>query len=176
MTTLHPTHLPQRGQQPGADGRSALLLADALRFAKNACAGRHDESGEAAIEHPLRVMATLHGDDEKVVALLHDTCAASGTGLVGLAGLRGFVPNRLLMAVTALGHGFEEADDVCFRFLLADPIALAVKLACIGDLTDPVRLAGLDPFTRRRRETAATTAARGLGTTVAAIRISFTMT
>lgn len=172
MTTLVPTPAPQHGQRPGKDGRSSLLLADALRFARTACAGKRDEAGEAAIEHPLRVMAALARDDEKVVALLHDTCAASGPGLVGL---RGFVPNRLLMAVTALGHGFEETDEISFRFLLADPIALTVKLACIGDLTDPVRLARLDRFTRRRREIAGATAARGLGTTLAEIRARFTM-
>ena len=171
--TLNPTQAPQRGQRPGGDSHPSPLLADALRFARTACAGKRDEAGEAAIEHPLRVMAALGRDDEKVVALLHDTCAASGPGL---AGLRSFVPNRLLMAVTALGHGLEETDDICFRFLLADPIALAVKLACIGDRTDPLRLAGLDPFTRRRREAAATFAATGLGTTVAAIRMSFTTT
>ncbi|MDY7527342.1 MULTISPECIES: phosphohydrolase [unclassified Cryobacterium] len=170
MNTLSLTHFSQRGQRQGDDSHSSLLLADALRFARTACAGKRDEAGEAAIEHPLRVMAALAREDEKVVALLHDTCASSGPGL---AGLRGFVPNRLLMAVTALGHGFEETDEISFRFLLADPIALAVKLACVGDLTDPGRLARLDPFTRRRREIAGAAAARGLGTTLDAIRTPF---
>lgn len=70
------------------------------------------------------------------------------------------------MAVTALGHTGQGPDGTAFQFILADPIALAVKLACVADLMDPVQLAKLDPFTRRRQEAAGTAAALKLGTTL----------
>lgn len=147
--------------RPSASSRA--LLADAIQFARVAYAGRSDDSGEAALEHPLRVMASLDSHDLKVVAVLHDALTNSVATLVDL---RALLPNRLLMSITALGHADEEPDGVAFQFILADPIALEVKLACIADRMNPLRLARLDPFTRRRREAAGNSAAMNLGTTV----------
>ena len=145
------------------DASSRTLLADSLEFARVAYAGQAGEFGEPAIEHPLRVMASLIGDDTKIVALLHDTLAHSVATLVDL---RALLPNRLLIAVSALGPVFEESEGIASQVILADPIARSVKLACIADLADPVRLAQLDPFTRRRRESIGAAAAQALGTTL----------
>lgn len=142
---------------------SRALLVDAIQFARVAYAGLSDESGETALEHPLRVMASLADDDLKVVAVLHD---ALTNPVATLVDLRALLPSRLLMSVTALGHADEEPDGIAFRFILADPIALEVKLACLADLMNPLRLAKLDPFTRRHRETAGKSAAANLGTTL----------
>ena len=112
----------------------------------------------------MRVMASLASDDLKVVAVLHDALTNSVATLVDL---RALLPNRLLMSITALGHADDEPDGVAFHFVRTDPIAFEVKLACIADLMNPLRLAKLDPFTRRRRETAGISAAVNLGPTLA---------
>lgn len=142
---------------------SRTLQADAMVFARVAYAGQIGEFGEAAIEHPLRVMAALASEDARIVALLHDTLAHS---VATFAEVRAFLPTRLLMAVAAFAPPLEESEGIAPHFILADPIALAVKLACIADLADPVRLARLDPFTRRRHEAAGAADAQALGTTL----------
>ncbi|MEO6200820.1 MAG: hypothetical protein ABIX44_06620 [Cryobacterium sp.] len=142
---------------------SRTLQADAIAFARVAYAGHSGEFGEPSIEHPLRVMAALGSEDTRIVALLHDTLAHS---VATFADVRVFLPNRLVMAVAAFAPPLEESEGIASHFILADPIALAVKLACIADLTDPRRLARLDPFTRRRREVAGAAAALALGTTL----------
>lgn len=162
MTVTHPTssHRFQRAEGPGA---SRTLLTDAIQLARVAYAGQTDEFGESSIEHPLRVMAALASDDARIVAVLHDALARSVATWVDL---RAFLPARLLMAVTAFSPRIEESEGIASRFILADPIAHAVKLACIADRADPERLALLDPFTRRRLEAAGAAAAQTLGTTL----------
>ncbi|TFC51619.1 MULTISPECIES: hypothetical protein [Cryobacterium] len=143
------------------------LLDDAIHFARVAYSSHRDDFGRLAIEHPLRVMDALASDDNRLVAVLHDTLVNS---VATLSDLRAFLPNRLLMAVSALGNIDEDTDGISLQQILADPIALTVKLACIADLSDPARLADLDPFTRRSRESHAVSAALALGTTLPAER------
>jgi (p)ppGpp synthase/HD superfamily hydrolase len=47
-------------------------LERAIAIAVEAHAGQKDRSGASYILHPLRVMARLSTDDEKIVAILHD--------------------------------------------------------------------------------------------------------
>ena len=49
------------------------LLEKALRIAVEAHAGQVDKSGKPYIFHPLRVCCRCFTDEEKIVALLHDT-------------------------------------------------------------------------------------------------------
>lgn len=163
MTVTHQTSSDRSQRAHGRIAASHRLVADSIEFARVAYAGQTGEFGEPAIDHPLRVMASLTGDDVKIVALLHDTLAHSVATMVDL---RAFLPNRLLMAVSALGPAFEESEGIASQVILADPIALSVKLACIADLADPERLALLDPFTRRRRESIGAASALALGTTL----------
>lgn len=163
MTVTHQTSSDRFQRAHGQIAASHKLLADSVQFARVAYAGQTGEYGEPAIEHPLRVMASLTGDDVRIVAVLHDTLAHSVATMVDL---RALLPNRLLMAVSALGPAFEESEGIASQVVLADPIALSVKLACIADLADPERLALLDPFTRRRRESIGAASAQALGTTL----------
>ena len=48
------------------------LLERAIIIATNAHAGQVDKAGEPYILHPLRIMASMWTDTERVVALLHD--------------------------------------------------------------------------------------------------------
>lgn len=162
MTVTQPTG-SDRYQRPERQIASRTLLTDAVELARVAHAGQTDEFGEASIEHPLRVMAALTSEDAKIVAVLHDALAHSVATWVDL---RAFLPTRLLMAVTAFSPPIEDSEGIAARFILADPLAHAVKLACLADRAEPGRLALLDPFTRRRREVAGASAARDLGTTL----------
>ena len=162
MTVTHPAS-GDRYERAEPRVASRTLLSDAIQLARIAHAGRTDEFGESSIEHPLRVMAALTSEEARIVAVLHDALAHSMATWVDL---RAFLPNRLLMAVSAFSPPIEESEDIASGFILADPIALAVKLACIADRADPERLALLDPFTRRRLEVAGESAAQALGTTL----------
>lgn len=162
MTVTHLTS-NDRYQRAERQVASRTLLTDAIELARVAYAGQTDEFGESSIEHPLRVMAALTSEDTRIVAVLHDALAHSVATWVDL---RAFLPNRLLMAVTAFSPPIEESEGIASRFILADPIAHAVKLACIADRADPDRLALLDPFTRRRLEVAGASEAEALGTTL----------
>lgn len=161
MTVTHPTGSDRH--QPQRQVVSRTLLTDAMELARVAHAGQRDEFGESSIEHPLRVMAALTSEDTRIVAVLHDALAHSVATWVDL---RAFLPNRLLMAVSAFAPPIEESEGIADRFILADPIAHEVKLACIADRADPDRLALLDPFTRRRLQVAGARAAQALGTTL----------
>jgi len=163
MSVMHSTGSDRSLRAPRPDASSQALLADSIWFARVAYAGQTGEFGEPAIEHPLRVMDSVAGEDAKIVAVLHDTLAHSVATMVDL---RALLPNRLLMAVSALGPVFDESEGIAAQVILADPIALSVKHACIADLADPVRLAQMDPFTRRRRESIGDAAAQALGTTL----------
>ena len=48
------------------------VLEKALEIALQAHRGQQDRYGEPYILHPLRVMARVHTEEQKIVALLHD--------------------------------------------------------------------------------------------------------
>ena len=145
------------------------LLDDVIGLARVAYAGLTDAAGHPAIEHPLRVMARLSTPEARIVAVLHDTglhpaILHDDSACPTLArDLRAFVPQRLLRAVAAFGNAQDGLDGVSAQIMAADPIARDVELACLADLNDPVRLAELDPFTRRRLQESCAAADRALG-------------
>ena len=134
------------------------LLQDVIAFARVAYAGLTDAAGHPAIEHPLRIMAAVGSDDARIVAVLHDTLLHEailhdGSCSPTLArDLRALVSDRLMMAIAAFSHSGDGIDGISAELIKGDPIALEVELACLADLTDPGRLAELDPFSRRRLE------------------------
>lgn len=103
--------------------RSPTLLADVIE----AIRGVQTAASEA---HATRVMVAMGGEDAKVVAVLHSLAETEGVP----SRLRQSVPGRLLMALAAFERTSDEPDSTYFDALLTDPIALAVKLGCLGDL------------------------------------------
>jgi (p)ppGpp synthase/HD superfamily hydrolase len=145
--------------------QSQSLLTAAIRFARVAYDGLTDEAGHPAIDHPLRVTAALDSDDAKIVAVLHDTFLNTVTMM---RELRAFLPDRLIMAVAAFEHSEDGINGISLQLISSDSLARQVKLACIADLSATVRLAELDPFTRRRREKEYATARQSLGPAIPA--------
>jgi (p)ppGpp synthase/HD superfamily hydrolase len=125
-----------------------FTVDDAVALATRAHAGQLDKSGRPYIGHPLRVMAAVTGDHERMAAVLHDVVedTAVTPGDLRLAG----VPQVVVDAVVALSKRPGEAQADYLARVAADPIALVVKHADIADNTSPHRLARLDPATQAR--------------------------
>ncbi len=132
----------------GENRRMGFVLDDAIRIAREAHAGQVDKSGKPYIDHPLRVMARVKGAHAQMAAVLHDVIEDTPVTAEDLrtAGC----PENVITAVVALSKVPGEAMPDYLRRVAADPIAVQVKRADIGDNTDPVRLAALEPETQER--------------------------
>jgi hypothetical protein len=126
----------------------AFLLDDAIRTAREAHEGQVDKGGTQYIDHPLRVMAKVKGAHAQMAAVLHDVVEDTPVTAEDLrtAGC----PEIVVSAVIALSKTPGEKMADYLRRVAADPIAVEVKRADIGDNSDPVRLSALDPATADR--------------------------
>lgn len=73
------------------------LLETAIQIAVQAHAGQEEKNGQPYILHPLRVMARVNTDAEKIVAVLHDVIEDTPVTRAQLEA-RGF-PNHILDAL-----------------------------------------------------------------------------
>jgi len=129
------------------------LLETAIGIALRAHAGQRDRAGRPYITHPLRMMGRARTDDERVVAVLHDTVEDGGPNGVTMASLEeaGF-PRHILHAVDRLtrrkaslfpDRRDDEPYEVFVERTAADPLARAVKLLDLQDNMDLTRLAAV---------------------------------
>lgn len=131
-----------------ADGPTAFTVDDAIAVARRAHAGQTDKAGRPYIEHPLRVMGNVAGEEERMAAVLHDVLedTAVTVGELRSAGC----PEAVLAALLALTKRPGESLARSMARGAADPIARVVKRADIADNSDPRRLALLDRATADR--------------------------
>lgn len=110
----------------------ADLVEQARAIATQAHQGQSSKTGEPFIDHVRRVAESVTGDEEKVVAWLHDV-VEKGPGWSLERLLAAGFPERVVEAVDAMTkrEGEEYFDFV--RRSIADPVARPVKRA---DLTD----------------------------------------
>jgi (p)ppGpp synthase/HD superfamily hydrolase len=110
-------------------------IEKALQIAAKAHEGQRDKEGLPYILHPLRVMATVTGEDAQIVAVLHDVIEDTAVTADDLRAA-GFSP-AVVAAVERVTHrkGQPYADYVVG--CKSDDVARRVKLA---DLTDNTRL------------------------------------
>jgi (p)ppGpp synthase/HD superfamily hydrolase len=126
------------------DGYSPLDRA--IMLAVRAHRGDTDKAGAPYVLHPLRVMARMTTDEERIAAVLHDTVEDSGNkpdpvtfGELEQVG----IPAAALEALRLLTRdddGSEEAYAGYIEKVAATPIARAVKLADLEDNLDTRRL------------------------------------
>ncbi|MBM7772525.1 (p)ppGpp synthase/HD superfamily hydrolase [Actinokineospora baliensis] len=128
-----------------------FTLDDAIRIARAAHGAQLDKSGLPYIEHPLRVMAGVTGEHERMTAVLHDVVEDTPVTLADLA--EAGCPPEVVAAVDAISKRPGETQTDYLTRVIANPIALAVKHADIADNSSPDRLAQLDPATRDRLRT-----------------------
>ncbi|MGW6446711.1 HD domain-containing protein [Lentzea sp. NPDC055074] len=125
-----------------------FTLEDAIALATSAHDGQVDKSGRPYIGHPLRVMASVTGEHAQMAAVLHDVIEDTPVTAADLTA-RG-CPAVVVDAVVALSHLPEEPQEDYLRRVAANPLALSVKYADIGDNLSPARMARLDEATQDR--------------------------
>ena len=112
-------------QSPAATLDGAILLATRAHH------GQRDRYDRPFILHPLRVMARMATDDEKIVAVLHDVLEKTPETAAHLRQL-GF-SEAVVAAIEALSRRDGEDYDAFVNRTKANPLAARVKL---GDLED----------------------------------------
>ncbi|HOC56408.1 MAG TPA: GTP pyrophosphokinase [Verrucomicrobiota bacterium] len=124
------------------------LLETAIRIAVEAHAGQKDKNGQPYILHPLRVMARVLTEDEKIVAILHDVIEDTPWTADQLKE-RGF-PHHILHALDCVTKREGEPYDDFVTRSASDPIAIRVKLADLEDNMDLRRLPHITPQDQQR--------------------------
>lgn len=110
------------------DQAKPQLIEKALAFALEAHRGQTDRQGRAYILHPLHLMAQMDTDEERLVAILHDTIEDSDRTLDDIRALG--MPEVVVEAVALLTHDKEGEPYMEYvGRLKSNPIARKVKLA-----------------------------------------------
>jgi (p)ppGpp synthase/HD superfamily hydrolase len=118
-------------------------LEKAIALATEAHAGQKDRAGAAYVLHPLRVMARVDSETEKIVAILHDVVEDSDWTLDRL-GQEGFSPEVLAALDCVTRRDGESYEDFVKRSA-ANPLARRVKIADLEDNMDIRRLSAVTP-------------------------------
>jgi hypothetical protein len=114
-------------------------LDEAIALAREVHGDVLDKSGQPYIEHPLRVMAMVSGEDTKIVAVLHD--AIEDTSLTAEDLLARGCPRHIVDAILAVTHPKPEPMESYLQRVVSNPLALEVKWADLNDNNDPRRVA-----------------------------------
>jgi len=114
------------------------LLEKALRIAVEAHAGQVDKSGKPYILHPLRVCCRCFTDEEKMVALLHDTIEDTEITTEDLLS-EGFPP-YIVEAILSISRNEDETYEEFVKRTSLNPLGRAVKLHDLEDNMDISRL------------------------------------
>lgn len=114
------------------------LLEKALCIATKAHAGQTDKAGSAYIFHPIRVSCRCHTDEERIVALLHDTIEDTNVTANYLFS-KGF-PRNIVDAILSITRNKDESYEYFIRRCRMNPIGRQVKLHDLEDNMDISRL------------------------------------
>lgn len=142
-TSAHPARGGTIGGMELDDQTAAFTVDDAIALAARAHRGQRDAGNPALpyVTHPIRVMAAFSDPDRQMVAVLHDVVEDTPVTIEDLRAA-GVTEDRL-DAIDALTKRPGEQLETYWDRVRANLIALDVKLADIGDNSDPERLAVL---------------------------------
>lgn len=110
----------------------------AIEIAAKAHEGQFDKAGSPYIFHPLRVMLSLSGEEERIVAVLHDVVEDSDLTLEDLKS-QGF-SSSIIEAVESLTKRPGENYEDFVRRAACNSIGREVKLADLSDNFDLSRI------------------------------------
>lgn len=127
-----------------------VRLEDAILLAVRAHRGQKDKAGAPYILHPLRVMAAMKTDHDRMAAVLHDVVEDCGISLKRLKAL-GF-PAAVVRTVDRLTKREGESYEVFIARAGSDPRARRIKLADLADNMDLSRITRPGPKDRARLE------------------------
>lgn len=122
---------------PNSDWES--LLQRAIAIAAKAHEGQVDKAGNPYLAHPLFVMENVNSLEEKIVAVLHDAVEDSELTFDELRS-EGF-PEVVVLAIAAITKIEGEAYAAYLERVIANPIALRVKIADVTHNLDIRRIA-----------------------------------
>lgn len=122
---------------------SAKLLDKAAQICVSKHAGQRDKMGCAYFQHPMRVAMRCLSDDEKIVALLHDTIEDTDVTPEYLIaeGFPQYIVDGILSVTKREGESYE---DFVARAAL-NPLGRVVKLHDLEDNLDVFRLDSVSP-------------------------------
>lgn len=116
---------------PPNDSPGIQALRRAVRVAAAAHRGQTDKAGEPYIHHPLAVMSRLSGDDERVVAVLHDTLEDTSLTAEKLLSM-GFSAS-VVAALQAMTHKDHEPYLKYVRRICGNKLAVRPKIADVKE-------------------------------------------
>ncbi|MBO8460127.1 MAG: GTP pyrophosphokinase [Bacteroidetes bacterium] len=114
------------------------LLEKALSIAVNAHKGQVDKSGAPYIMHPVRVAGKCCTDEERIVALLHDTIEDTEVTQDYL--LHEGFPQNIVDAILSVTKEEDESYDDFIKRCRVNPIGRQVKIHDLEDNMDITRL------------------------------------
>ena len=114
------------------------LREKAMQIAIKVHSGQVDKGGNDYIYHPMRVSDSCKSEEEKIVALLHDTIE-DGNITSDYLLMQGF-PNDIVDAVLSVSRNQEEDYFDFIHRCKANPIGRMVKIADLKDNMDVTRL------------------------------------
>lgn len=117
-------------------------IEDAIRLALDKHHGQTDKSGAPYILHPLRVMAGMQTEAERIVAVLHDVVEDSDVTLDDLR--RMGYSAEIVAAIDHLSRREDETYEQFIQRIKPHPLAVRVKLGDLLDNMDIRRNAALD--------------------------------
>ena len=115
------------------------MLDRAIQIAVQAHAGQKDKGGNPYILHPIRVMMSVSGINEKIVAILHDVVEDSDWTFDAL--LKEGFSSEIIEALKSVTKTSEQEDYESFiRRAKANAIGRQVKIADLKDNLDVTRI------------------------------------
>lgn len=143
------------------DNSDLVQIADAI--AVEAHRGQTDKLGVDYIEHPRAVSRRVDAERPDLVAaaLLHDVIEDSEFTAADLLD-RG-IPQSVIDVVHKVTRRDDQSPDDYYVEISRDPDATAVKLADLGENTDPRRMGQLPSETQAKLRAKYTKAFRALG-------------
>jgi (p)ppGpp synthase/HD superfamily hydrolase len=115
------------------------LLARAIAIAAEAHVAQIDKAGVPYVLHPLRMMAQMSSDEERMTAVLHDVVEDSPWTFDQLIGEG--IPEAVVSALRCVTKIGEDEDYTAFiHRAAANPIARRVKLADLADNMNMLRI------------------------------------
>lgn len=113
-------------------------LETAVKIAVEAHQGQKDKYGAPYILHPLRVMARVDSETEKIVAILHDVVEDTDWTLDNLR-KKGFSA-EIIQAIDCVTKREGEAYEEFVNRSATNPLARRVKIADLEDNMDVRRI------------------------------------
>ena len=118
------------------------MLERAIEIALEAHKGQVDKGGSPYILHPLRVMMSVNGESEKIVAVLHDVVEDSNWTFEALLA-EGFSIEVIEALKSVTKNSDNEDYDSFIQRAMQNPIGRKVKIADLRDNLDVTRIAEL---------------------------------